>query len=63
MLARGYLTAGAFYPTYAHQLSLVADYLKNVEVVFAIMRQQLDAGSVLSALHGPVAQSGFARLT
>lgn len=63
MLARGYLAAGAFYPTYAHQLSLVADYLKNVEVVFGFMRQQLDAGSVLSALHGPVAQSGFARLT
>jgi hypothetical protein len=41
----------------------VADYLQNVEVVFSFMRQQLDAGSVLSALHGPVAQSGFARLT
>jgi hypothetical protein len=63
MLARGYLAAGAFYPTYAHQLDLVADYLQNVEVVFGFMRQQLDAGSVLSALHGPVAQSGFARLT
>lgn len=63
MLARGFLAAGAFYPTYAHQPELVAKYLDAVDQAFAVMRKHLDAGTVVAALRGPVAQSGFARLT
>lgn len=63
MLARGFLAAGAFYPTYAHQPGLVAEYLQAVGDVFRVMRENIDRGSVMAALHGPVAQSGFARLT
>jgi hypothetical protein len=63
MLARGYLAAGAFYPTFAHQAGVVADYLNAVEAVFGLLKHQIDRGTVMSALHGPVAQSGFARLT
>jgi len=63
MLARGFLAAGAFYPTYAHQPDLVTRYLEAVDEVFGLLRQHLDRGTVLTALHGPVAQSGFARLT
>jgi glutamate-1-semialdehyde 2,1-aminomutase len=63
MLARGFLAAGAFYPTFAHQPELVAKYLSAVEEVFGILRKHLDGGTVVAALHGPVAQSGFARLT
>jgi glutamate-1-semialdehyde 2,1-aminomutase len=63
MLARGFLAAGAFYPTYAHTRDLVAQYLSAVDEVFGFLRQNLDRGSVVSALRGPVAQSGFARLS
>ncbi|MEO6874529.1 MAG: aminotransferase class III-fold pyridoxal phosphate-dependent enzyme [Opitutaceae bacterium] len=63
MLARGFLSAGGFYPTFAHQPEVVADYLKAVDTVFGFLKKQLDHGTVSTALHGPVAQSGFARLT
>ena len=63
MLARGFLAAGAFYPTLAHQPDLVEKYLRAADEVFGLLRQHLDAGTVTAALHGPVAQSGFARLT
>lgn len=63
MLARGYLAAAGFYPTYAHQPELVTRYLAAVEEVFGLIKEHLDRGTVLQALRGPVAQSGFARLT
>lgn len=63
MLARGFLAAAAFYPTYAHQPDVVRKYLEAVDEVFAILKRNLEAGSVTAALRGPVAQSGFARLT
>ncbi len=63
MLDRGYLAAAGFYPTYAHKPDLIARYLGAVEEVFGVIRQHLDRGTVLTALRGPVAQSGFARLT
>jgi glutamate-1-semialdehyde aminotransferase len=63
MLERGYLANGVFYPTCAHTPAIVADYLTAVDQVFATLRRHLDAGTVKSALHGPVAHTGFARLT
>jgi len=63
MLARGFMANGGFYPTYAHQPAIVDRYLRDVDEVFAFLRNRLDRGEVLSALRGPVAQSGFARLT
>jgi len=63
MLSRGFLAAGGLYPTYAHKADLVSRYLAAVEEVFGLLKDHLDRGSVLKALHGPVAQSGFARLT
>lgn len=63
MLARGFLAAAAFYPTYAHQSEHVGQYLAAVDEVFALLKRHLAAGTVTTALRGPVAQSGFARLT
>jgi glutamate-1-semialdehyde 2,1-aminomutase len=63
MLVRGFMANGGFYPTYAHQPVIVDRYLSTVDEVFAFLRSCLDRGEVLSALRGPVAQSGFARLT
>lgn len=63
MLARGFLANGAFYPTYAHEPAIADLYLQAVDEVFGVLRERLDEGSVLTALRGPIAQSGFARLT
>src|SRR6185295_7092247 len=47
----------------AHQHATVDPYPRAVDEVFAFLRSCLDRSDVLSALRGPVAQSGFARLT
>lgn len=63
MLARGFLANGGFYPTAAHRPEIVDRYLQAVDEVFAFLRDRLDRGDIPGALRGPVAQSGFARLT
>ncbi len=63
MLARGFLAAGAYYPTLAHRPEVIAAYLQAVDEVFAYQKAKLDQGPITDALRGPVAQSGFARLT
>ena len=63
MLLRGYLASGGFYPTYGHDENAVGAYLNAVEEVFGYIKSCLDRGELASALAGPIAQSGFARLT
>lgn len=63
MLDRGFLANGGFYPTYAHGPQVVDRYLDAVDEVFARLGLCLAPGAAASALRGPVAQSGFARLT
>ncbi len=63
MLARGFLSYGGFYPTCAHEPVVVGKYLQAVDEVFGFLRETHGRGQVMSALRGPVAQSGFARLT
>jgi len=63
MLDRGYLTNGIFYPTCAHTPAIVADYLRAVDGVFAALAASSRRGSAAGELRGPVAHSGFARLT
>lgn len=63
MLDRGYLTGKAFYASYAHEDSVVASYLDAVHEVFGILADAVAADSVEQQLKGPIAQSGFARLT
>lgn len=63
MLKRGFLAAGAFYATYAHSHSHVEDYLAAVEGVFALIVRAVEQHAVEEMLNGPVAHSGFRRLT
>jgi glutamate-1-semialdehyde 2,1-aminomutase len=63
MLERGFLATRAFYATYAHQDEHVASYLAAVEETFAVIHRALADGTVLEALKGPIAHSGFHRLT
>ena len=61
MLDDGFLAAGAFYASYAHQPSHVDSALSATDRAFSIIRSALDDGRVRSALRGPVAHGSPAR--
>ncbi|MCI0577816.1 MAG: aminotransferase class III-fold pyridoxal phosphate-dependent enzyme [Chloroflexi bacterium] len=63
MLGHGFLASSAFYATYAHQDHHVEGYLEALAEVFAQVAKALAEGTVLARLNGPVAHSGFRRLT
>jgi len=63
LLARGYLAGDSFYATYAHQTEHVDAYLATVHEVFGVLVQAIERNRITQMLKGPVAQSGFRRLT
>lgn len=63
MLERGFLAAKAFYATYAHQDKHVDAYLSAVCEAFSVISDALATGTIMASLKGPVAHSGFHRLT
>jgi glutamate-1-semialdehyde 2,1-aminomutase len=63
MLERGYLATDAFYATYAHQDQHIESYLDTAQQVLAQVAEALEHNTVLAQLKGPVAHTGFRRLT
>jgi len=63
MLQRGFLATNAFYASYAHKEEHVNNYLKATRESFAVIRQAIEDNRVEKLLKGPVAHSGFYRLT
>lgn len=64
MLREGYLATGALYASVPHHGEPLERYLDAVDRVFArLKRYNADPASVVSILQGPVAHSGFRRLT
>lgn len=63
MLDRGFLAGGAFYAMAAHTPDDIADYADACREVFGLIASALATGSVEGRLRGPVAHSGFKRLT
>ena len=63
LLERGYLATNSFYATNAHQIEHVEGYIKSVRDAFGILADVVHAGDAESKLKGPVAHSGFQRLT
>lgn len=63
MLDRGFLAGCTIYPTLAHDDEVVAAYGAAIAEVFAKIADALKAGRVKECLRGPVAHSGFKRLT
>ena len=63
MLERGFLASGRFYANYAHQKIHVDQYLESVNEVFDIIKTALNNETLKDLLKGPVAHSGFKRLT
>jgi glutamate-1-semialdehyde 2,1-aminomutase len=63
MLERGFLASNAFYATYAHSDDDVDQFSAAVHEIFDQLAKAIEAGQVMAMLNGPVAHSGFARLT
>ena len=63
MLERGYLDRGHLYVTFAHKPEIIEQYLATVEAVFQELEKAIRGDVVGSLLKGPVAHSGFKRLT
>lgn len=63
MLARGFLASNSVYVSYAHKAHHARSYLKAVDEVFAIITSVIKGNDIQKLLKGPVAHSGFKRLT
>lgn len=63
MLQRGYLLGASVYATYAYTDAIIDAFIAETDVVFALMREALDDGTLRTRLKGDVIQSGFKRLT
>ncbi len=63
MLERGFLAGMIIYPTLAHNDKIVDLYGEAIDEVFSEITEALSAGIVKDKLRGPVADSGFKRLT
>ena len=63
MLERGFLASGSVYVSFAHKENHVKKYLAEVDEVFGIIKGAINEKKVQSLLNGPVAHSGFKRLT
>lgn len=63
MLKRGFLAGLTVYVSYAHKDAHLKKYAKVLDDVFGILKKAIDTGTVNDLLEGPVAHSGFARLT
>ena len=63
MLEKGFLATSAFYATYAHRDTHVESYLIAVEEIFRTLSRAIKRGNIEGLLKGPIAHSGFRRLT
>lgn len=63
MLEKGFLAGRGFYSTYAHKDEHVESYLNAVNDIFGTIALFLKQGNIREQLKGPVAHSGFRRLT
>ena len=63
MLKRGFLASKSVYVSYSHKENHIKEYLKNVEEVFKIIKDAIENNNVYHLLKGPVAHTGFRRLT
>ena len=63
MLKRGFLAATGTYVSYAHKEEHVNAYLSELSEVFGFLKRGIEQNNIRDLLEGPVAHSGFQRLT
>lgn len=63
MLDLGYLASKHVYVAYPHNEAILEKYLENLDTVFGKIKIGLEKNNIKQLLKGPVAHSGFKRLT
>ncbi|MHA1979223.1 MAG: aminotransferase class III-fold pyridoxal phosphate-dependent enzyme [Candidatus Hodarchaeales archaeon] len=63
MLKKGYLASSSVYVSYKHTNEIINSYLEDTNDVFAFLKQAIEKDKISDLLEGPVAHSGFRRLT
>ncbi len=63
MLLKGFLATDSFYASYAHQNHHIESYSNAVDETFAFITKAIEDNKISKLLKGPVAHSGFRRLT
>ena len=63
MLQKGYLAATSVYVSYSHTEKIIDEYLEDVDKIFEFIKKTIVKNNVKEVLKGPVAHSGFQRLT
>ena len=63
MLEKGFLASRGFYATYAHRDEHLESYLRAVREAFSMIAEALKSNNLMSNLKGPIAHTGFKRLT
>ena len=63
MLEKGFLAGVMIYPTLAHTEEIVSSYGRAIDEVFKEISLAIACGNIHQKLKGPIAHSGFARLT
>jgi glutamate-1-semialdehyde aminotransferase len=63
MLKRGYLASRGFYTSYSHNKENIDLYSEKLNEVFNLIKLKIDKKEVEKSLEGPIAHSGFQRVT
>lgn len=63
MLEKGFLASRGFYATYAHREEHLEAYLAAVREAFGMIAAALKSKDLMAKLKGPIAHTGFKRLT
>ena len=63
MLNHGFLASKSVYVSYSHTEEHVEKYLENVDEIFGMIKNAIEENEVYDLLKGPVAHTGFNRLT
>jgi glutamate-1-semialdehyde 2,1-aminomutase len=62
MLAKGYLAGNSVYVCIDHTPEVVAEFLTNLDPIFALIKECEEGRDVMDLLKGPVCHGGFRRL-
>ena len=62
MLKKGYLAANSTYVSLAHTPEIISCYLKDLDPIFALVRECEDGRDISKLLKGDICHSGFSRL-
>jgi glutamate-1-semialdehyde 2,1-aminomutase len=63
MLERNYIASLSVYLSYAHTQTVLDKYFNTLDLVFGILAESIETDTLDEKIKGPLAHSGFKRLT